>query len=580
MNLELLLAHADDHRPVLAEGIPPAALSAAPRPEEVPLPTHLRYDAADPESLPDQRWGVIAPEGPAGDRLLGAVAPLCQARREAQGGADVRVYRVPAGMGPADAARWKEEVYWDKSVREEDLPRYLLILGDADQVSWDLQLRLASDTFIGRVAFAGEGGYAAYADKVLRWERAEAAAAARAVFLTVRDGTAATTLGHEALMKPTLELASARKAEGAFPASEIVAVGEDVPSPLDALLEHAARREPGMLFTISHGVGAPRGGWRSLAEQRALQGAMALGLGQRLAAEDLRSRPFLPGGVWFFLACYGAGTPSVSAYRHWLERMRAAGQYAGRVDAVLAGLPVGSAPPFVAALPQAALENPDGPLAVIGHVDLAWTYSFQDAGAPSGSRPARFQGIFRALADGGRAGVAHHQLLRFFAEASVELTTLDNEEARAGAAAASGAELGRKAHLWMLRNDLAGYVLLGDPAARLPIARAPGQHAGKGGRAPQPAVASTIGFAPQPAIASTIGFAPQPAAASTIGSAPQPERKGALDPRRMEEAVLALLGGAEAPDAIAARAGISGSELRRWADTYRDAGRAALAKIG
>ncbi|AUX45384.1 hypothetical protein SOCE26_068660 [Sorangium cellulosum] len=551
MNIELLLAHADDHRPILAEGIPPAALSAAPRPAELPLPTHLRYDAADPESLPDQRWGVIAPEGPAGDRLLGAVAPLCQARREAQG-ADVRVYRVPAGMGPVDAARWKEEVYWDRSVREEDLPRYLLILGDADQVSWDLQLRLASDTFIGRVAFAAEAGYAAYADKVLRWERAEAAAAARAVFLTVRDGTAATTLGHEALMKPTLELASARKAEGVFPASEIVAAFDDVLSPLDALLEHAARREPGMLFTISHGIGAPRGGWKSLAEQRALQGAMALGLGQRLAAEDLRSRPFLPGGVWFLLACYGAGTPSVSAYRHWLERMRAAGQYAGRVDAVLAGLPAGSAPPFVAALPQAALENPDGPLAVIGHVDLAWTYSFQDAGAPRGSRPARFQGIFRALADGGRAGVAYHELLRFFAETSVELTTLDNEDARAGAAAAGDAELARKAHLWMLRNDLAGYVLLGDPAARLPIARTPGR--------PRPP-------ATLPDVQAIVGFKLKA------------ERKVALDPRRMEEAVLELLGEPEAQDAIADRVGISRSELRRWADIYRDAGRAALAKI-
>jgi hypothetical protein len=283
---------------------------------------------------------------------------------------------------------------------------------------------------------------------------------------------------------------------------------------------------------------------------------MSLGLGQRLAAEDLRSRPFLPGGVWFFLACYGAGTPAVSAYRHWLERMKEAGHYPGRVNSVLSGLPRGSDPPFVAALPQAALENPDGPLAVMGHVDLAWTYSFQDTGSPSGSRASRFQGIFRTLADGGRVGVAYQQLLRFFAETNVELTIVDNQEARTGAPTMSDADKARKAHLWMLRNDLAGYVLLGDPAARLPIARAQA-----GARLAEPAAA----------IASALGFVPRP---------PHAERGRALDPRRMEEAVLALLGGAETADAIAARAGITKADLLRWTDTYREAGRAALAKLG
>ena len=35
------------------------------------------------------------------------------------------------------------------------------------------------------------------------------------------------------------------------------------------------------------------------------------GRGRRLSGDDLRAlrTPFLPGGVWFMLACYGAGTP-------------------------------------------------------------------------------------------------------------------------------------------------------------------------------------------------------------------------------------------------------------------------------
>src|SRR4029079_2396424 len=86
--------------------------------------------------------------------------------------------------------------------------------------------------------------------------------------------------------------------------------------------------------------------------------------------------------------------------------------------------------PFIAALPQAALANPRGPLAVMAHIDLAWTYSFQDMGAEGRGRPSRFQGIFRSLVDGARSGTSYQQLLRFLSETSVELSTLYDEEAR------------------------------------------------------------------------------------------------------------------------------------------------------
>ncbi|APR86343.1 Hypothetical protein A7982_11692 [Minicystis rosea] len=554
MGIELLLAHADDHRPVLSEGLPLGAASSSPRTEGERLPEHLRYDSADPNLLPAQRWGVIAPEGPLGDRLLGAIEPLRRARREDQGGAEIHVYRVPPGMDAASAMRWRDEVYWDEAVPEEELPRYLLVLGDADVVSWELQQLLASDTFVGRLAFSGEQGYEAYVDKLLRWERGAAAPGARALFHTVRDGTAATTIGHQALMAPSVALAEERHGKGAFPAKEIVDIGSDEGISSAALLEQAARPEPSMLFSISHGLGAPRRGYRSFDEQRALQGAMSLGGGQRLSAEHVAKGAFLPGGVWFFLACYGAGTPATSAYHHWLSRLQRAGKYAGRVDAVLSGIPKEGDRPFVAALPQSALSNPDGPLAVMGHVDLAWTYSFQDLGATTRNRPSRFQGIFRSLVDGNRVGVAHRELSRFFSETSVELSTMYDEEARREQRGApipdDDATLAKKANLWMLRQDLSAYVVLGDPAARLPIA---------------PARAITA--APSVSAASVLGFAPAPAPAA------------ARDVNGMVEAVIALLAGNEPPNAIAARAGVTRAELSRWAQVYDEAGRAALAKL-
>lgn len=567
MELELLLAHADDQRPVLDGGLPLESASGEPRPEEDKEPGSFGDFSADPNDLSLQRWGLIAPEGPEGDRLLDLVEPLRRQREEDQGGAPVRIYRVPAGMDTAAAVRWKKHVYWDESVPEDDLPRYLLTLGDLDRVSLELQQVLASDLFIGRLTCPTDEGYAAYVDKVLRWERAPSSEPqARALFFTARDGTAATTIGHKALVSPSVERCRERQQKRAFPAKEIEEIAyEGAPEARDALFEKLGRPEPSMLFTMSHGLGAPRGGWRSADEARAVQGAMSLGGGLRIDAADVAGQPFLPGGIWFFLACYGGGTPEASAYYHWLARLREVGGFGGRVDAVLAGLPRHGDRPFIAALPQAALANPRGPLAVMAHIDLAWTYSFQDMGAEGRGRPSRFQGIFRSLVDGARSGTSYQQLLRFLSETSVELSTLYDEEARLETAGKSlGPDNARgkeKANLWMLRQDLAGYLLLGDPATRLPLSR---------DKAPRAAP-------PPPELRSPAVATPAEPQASTPAAAKGPTP--ARDSAAMEEAVIAALIGEETQKAIADRHGITRAELQRWVETYRATGRAALGKL-
>jgi hypothetical protein len=553
MRLELLLARADDHSPVLDAGIPTSLVQAEKAGEGPALPKVLRDDSADPNDLARQRWGVIAPEGPDGDRLLGAIEPLCRARQEAQGGAPVRVYRVPKTMDPSAVVAWKRQIYWDESTSERDLPRYLLLLGDLDVMPLDLQQILAADTFVGRLAFSDEQGYQAYADKVLRWERsASAEAQARALFYTVRDGTDATRIGDETLMAPCLARCRAESALGRFPAREIVTIEDTPPLARDALLAQAKGGGPSLLFSISHGLGAPLRGWRSADEQRAIQGAMRLVGGQRLTAADLTSKPFLPGGVWFFLACFGAGTPNKSVYHPWLAQLRDAGTFTGSLDPVLKNLPRSGDRPFIAALPEAVLRNPDGPLAFMGHIDLAFTYAFQDDDQEHRARSSRFQGIFRSLIDRARVGVAHHALLRFTAETAVELSTLYGMTREKSERTPQ--EDARMAGLWLLQHDIAGYVLLGDPAVRLPLAapRAP---------APPEALSSVA--------ASVFGFAPQ-------GESAPPK---ALDVDAMEKAALGLLGERDTAAALAEKHGVKVDDLRRWAEVYQQAGREALAKI-
>ncbi len=77
--------------------------------------------------------------------------------------------------------------------------------------------------------------------------------------------------------------------------------------------------------------------------------------------------------------------------------------------------------------------------------------------------------MIQALLNRHRAGVAMSKLMRFFAEVNTELTALEDARVRAGPGPIDDHERARRGHLWMLRQDLASYVLLGDPAVRLPI---------------------------------------------------------------------------------------------------------------
>ena len=72
--LQLLLARAGDHKPVLEEGLAVESAREAPRPKALPgrveVPQWQRADV-DPNVLAAQRWGVIAPEG----QLMGSLWP-------------------------------------------------------------------------------------------------------------------------------------------------------------------------------------------------------------------------------------------------------------------------------------------------------------------------------------------------------------------------------------------------------------------------------------------------------------------------------------------------------------------------
>ena len=469
-DLQLLLCDAGDNRPVLEQGLGESALVGAKSPERGPRgkdSMHLEALHSDPNDLHAQRWAVIAPNGADGDAALAAIASLIEHRKDLQGAVPI-IYRVPDGMDAVDSLRWKNDVLRDEDVPVDERPRYLMILGDLDRVSLELQHVLANGSFVGRLHCPTVKGYRAYADKVIARERATPTPKPRALYYTVQDGSAAIGVGHRHLIEPCMRMTADLVERGKLDAQRPSEIPYSEWGP-DEMLTMAGIDAPSLLSSVSHGLGAPRKGWRSPDHQRAMQGALALGPDGPLTADMVRETPFLPGGVWMCVACYGAGTPSTSAYHAWLALLAEQGGNREQVEAVLRALPGPGDPPFVAALPQALLANPAGPLAVIGHMDLAWTFGFCDPESKR-SRASRMLATQRAILAGGRVGVGLDALMHAYRETNDDLMAryqLQRDAlARDQADPVSPKLLGE---LWMQRNDLRGYVLLGDPAARLAV---------------------------------------------------------------------------------------------------------------
>jgi hypothetical protein len=353
-------------------------------------------------------------------------------------------------------------------------------------------------------------------------------------------------------MRPCIADAEQQRGAGRFAADQISAIEDDDPArAADRLVEAAAG--PGVVFSCSHGEGAPRDGWGSPERRRARQGALCLGRGHTLEAEVLARTPFVPGGVWLMFACFGAGTPAHSAYHHWLARLAAAGEHDADLAPVLASLPAEGEPPFLAATPQAALANPDGPLAVIGHLDLAWSYGFCDLDKMSrGERHRRFHELVAQLVKGTRVGLAlGGSLMRARNQVQAEIVIAD--DAAAAADPAAGDPRARLGHRWMVLQDLAGYIALGDPAARIAAVARASQRA-----EPAPAAEVRTAAAGAPA---------------TAASGP------ALTAEAIQVAVHDLLAGRATLDELAARHGVAAAAVAGWRRVYTEAGLRAVASL-
>jgi hypothetical protein len=417
-------------------------------------------EGIDPKRLDQTGWGVIFTQD-ADPAVREALAPLLDLRR-AQAGELFRIYekadgyrpgeskakflaRHGIGPGPADPAK---------------VPYYLLLVGSPEAIPYRFQSQLDVQYAVGRLCFDRAEDYASYAASVVAAETGGNAGGVElprrmSFFGPASPGDAATRMSSESLVAPVCAALRAARPEWEISAFVNEAATKDR---LARLL--GGGETPALLFTASHGMEFPNGDPR----QRPHQGALLCGdwpgpagwtgaIPQDFffAGDDVPGDAGLLGLMAFHFACYGAGTPRLDEFSRQAFKDRAA-----------------IAPEaFLAALPTALLAHPrGGALAVVGHVERAWGYSFRWQGA--GAQTAVFESTLTRLLDGHPVGSA----LEYFNERYAELSTVlaDRLEEMEVGAAADPYEL---AGLWTANNDARGYVILGDPAVRLPVA-APG----------------------------------------------------------------------------------------------------------
>ncbi|HBL26667.1 MAG TPA: hypothetical protein DD490_07520 [Acidobacteria bacterium] len=408
----------------------------------------------DPKSLASAGWCVIfAPDVSADVRK--ALSPLLRHRSE-QAGTLYQEFTYEIGQTKEQFLQAKRADNGPADPRF--VPYYVLLVGDPRTLPFQFQYDLDVQYAVGRLYFEKVEDYGNYAAGVLAAEKDNSVRPPRriAFFGTSNKGDRPTERTLTDLVRPLAE--ALRDQYRHWPQARVF--GEEAIKrnlgPLVGGPERAA-----LLMAATHGMRFPAGDPLQMRDQGALlcqewerpaEGEeKAIPPEQYFSSVDVSAEADLRGMIAFLFACYSAGTPEVSDFD--------AESGVPHIDT-----PSSLAPrTFLSGLAKSLLAHPKGGcLAVLGHVDRAFTLSFSWSGR---SQPQVFESVLGRLLDGYPIGAA----TEFINQRHAELAVSTNRDLlgwqEAGYLSASGmADLARRVKAG---HDARNFVVLGDPAVRL-----------------------------------------------------------------------------------------------------------------
>jgi hypothetical protein len=410
----------------------------------------LVRDDVNIKNLSEAGWGIIFARGDRRESAIReAMQPLLDRRKNQASLHCARRYQEFTGDRAYRPGEEKQDFLTRLNIGPgtldpDRLPYYLLLVGDPKDISFPFQYQLDVPCAVGRIHFETLDEYERYARSVVEAEIRPPERPRKAVLFGPRHlDDPPTDISVEHLLEPlTRELKKWPDWE-----TSVVVAEQATKSRLEALLGGA--ETPSLLFTGGHGLGFDCGHSR----QKDCQGALLCqewrGQGHvaprecYFSADDVSESASLSGLISFHFACYSAGTPAFDGFSPEED------------------IPI-APEPFLARLPQRMLAHPrGGALAVVGHVDQACQSSF--LWHTAGSQVQTFAHTLWRLQDDYPIGAAMEPMNLRYTEISSELFTKRSNG---------------KADEWedflnMACHDARNYVVVGDPAVRLPAARKP-----------------------------------------------------------------------------------------------------------
>jgi hypothetical protein len=408
----------------------------------------------DPRELAETGWGVVYAPGTS-DKIKAALSGLLSHRRDQAGDRKASYFKEYERRQGETASQFLQRngARIGAAADPDRVPYYLLLVGDPEAIPFTFQTELDVNYAVGRLHFDAAEDYERYARSVVDAETGKLRPRLPrqvSLFGVRNEGDAATQRTADELVRPLAD--TLVETEKGWELRSYLAEKADK-AQLTRLL--GGSDVPSLLFAASHGVRFPPEDARQLARQGALvcqdwpgpTDELGVTEDDYFAAEDLSAEAHVHGLVAFLFACYSAGTPARDNF-----------------EQKALGKPPEIAPhAFVSRLPQRLLSHPNGgALAVVGHVDRAWTTSFE--GSSQGEGVDIFRNALRRLLKGHTVGWAMEYFNQAHAAMAAELADLWEAQQFQ-----EGVDLEWFSYLWMAHNDARNFVVFGDPAVKLAV---------------------------------------------------------------------------------------------------------------
>ena len=413
-------------------------------------------------NLAETGWGAIfAADDPLAADIERALGELLQWRSQQAGAryqifSDVRGYRKKLGETAQDFQT--RLGVGPGLVNYDRMPYYLLIIGGPDRIPFEFQYALQAQCAVGRLDFQTTAEYASYARSVVMSENGSFSLMPKVALFGPQDAQdAATTAALDKLLRP-LEKTLRNVQQDRDWEIEVALQAEATRARLLDFM--GGPQTPSLLFSTSWGASTPKDD----PEQEALQGAVMLQVNPTpqpfvkpespeayLAAHDISDDARLLGSIAFLFGAWSAGTPRFNNFPAMREPPQ---EIASR--------------PFVARLPQRLMGHPKGGmLAVIGHVDMTFTGAFTWRDIELAMN--HFGGTLRRLMEGYTVGAAVEPINQRYALLSSMLAD-ELQQVFFYGGKQDDAEL---TELNRYTVDARNFIILGDPAVRLPLESGP-----------------------------------------------------------------------------------------------------------